>query len=358
MKSRAIIGESREPLCLADFLSRTKVPCCHYRSLSTLIFGALEKDLRPDLEEGFSTGRIAPASVANMTSRDLATAATLEEIKKLEAQSFKATVRYEDEYVPVRYTKKALEDADALQAITEGIAGNARRERGEDIAEPEKTSEEEHREEEEEVPDVIREEDERDEKGREHDGQDTVGPSESALTTAAPIPEAPRPTPQLVQTQQRQSSFSLHSVLGHVPTAPIETPPLEDEGDDEGLGGFNDGFVDENMGSDHGSDIDYSGRQEKKSEKIVSPVGPPTKTILADIPVVWSGTVSTCFLSNSTDVPFAHSTRHTAGESGFQGRWLSSSRGSSSGRSRCRGRTAHLVTAIIRQSHGIYRPGG
>jgi hypothetical protein len=299
LKSRAIIGESREPLCLADFLSRTKVPYRHYRSLSTLIFGALEKDLRPDLEEGFSTGRIAPASVANMTSRDLATAATLEEIKKLEAQSFKATVRYEDEYVPVRYTKKALEDADALQAITEGIAGNARRERGEDIAEPEKTSEEEHRrkeEDEEKVPGAIQEEDERDEKDREQDGQDTVEPSESALTTAAPLPEAPRPTPQLVQTQQRHSSFSLHSVLGHVPIAPIETPPLEDEGDDEGLGGFNDGFVDENMGSDHGSDIDYSGRQEKKSEKIVSPVEPATKTILADIPVVWSGTVSNCSL--------------------------------------------------------------
>lgn len=284
---------------MADFLSRTKVPYRHYRSLSTLIFGALEKDLRPDLEEGFSTGRIAPASVANMTSRDLATAATLEEIKKLEAQSFKATVRYEDEYVPVRYTKKALEDADALQAITEGIAGNARRERGEDIPEPEKTSEEEHRrkeEDEEKVPGAIQEEDERDEKGREQDGQDTVEPSESTLTIAAPLPEAPRPTPQLVQTQQRHSSFSLHSVLGHVPIAPIETPPLEDEGDDEGLGGFNDGFVDENMGSDHGSDIDYSGRQEKKSEKIVSPVEPATKTILADIPVVWSGTVSNCSL--------------------------------------------------------------
>ena len=263
------------------------------RSFSALINTALEKDLRPDLEEGFSTGRISPRAVADMTSRDLATATTLEQMNKLDAQSIKATVRYEDDYGPARYTKKNLEDADALQAIHDNLAESARRERGEKEVEPEVVAAQVQREtEEDELRGIQDQEQTPDEVGDDHDTKERVGTPE-ALDNPAPAPETPRPAPQLVQTQQRQSSFSLTSVWGTHPSAPIETLPQgEDDEDDQGSGGFNDGSIDENMENDNGSEIDYSGSREKEAEKVAAPAEPSVQEILDKLPVVWSGSVS------------------------------------------------------------------
>lgn len=242
------------------------------------------------MEEGFTTGRIHPTAVASMTSRDLATTETLEEIKKLEAASMKSSVRYEDAYAPVRYTKKVLEDADALQAIREGIAGKAP---PEEVVEVEDNH-------------VLRRAAMAEVDDAEQDNEDgKPNPSNGNLGTSAqklvdsPEPqvkkdlsaEPARQTSQMAQTQQRQSSFSLSSVLGHAPDLPFETPVGDEDGDDE-EDGFNDGFIDE-TDEKEGSEIDYSGRSGQKEEAVVvKETAPSAQIVLERMPIVWRGTVS------------------------------------------------------------------
>jgi hypothetical protein len=227
-----------------------------------------------------------------MTSRDLATTETLEEIKKLEAASMKSSVRYEDAYAPVRYTKKVLEDADALQAIREGIAGKAQ---PEEVLEMEDNH-------------VLRraamaggDDAEQDDGG---DDKPDSSNRDSRVTTQnlvdspeqqnkKDLPAEPaRPTPQLAQMQQRQSSFSLSSVLGHAPDLPTEAPPSGDEEDEDEEGGFNDGFIDE-TDEKEGPEIDYSGRSGKKEKAVLEKETiPSAQTVLERMPIVWRGTVS------------------------------------------------------------------
>lgn len=82
------------------------------------------------------------------------------------------------------------------------------------------------------------------------------------------------------------------------------TPDLEGaDDDDQGSGGFNDGFVDENIGSDNGSDIDYSGRKEDGATKLAKPAALETAQNMFDkLPVVWSGTVSYGIRSRSAQL--------------------------------------------------------
>jgi len=225
-----------------------------------------------------------------MTSRDLATTETLEEIKKLEAASMKSSVRYEDAYAPVRYTKKVLEDADALQAIREGIAGKAQTE---EILEMEDNH-------------VLRRASMAGRDDAEQNDEDKPDPGnrdphaaiqkqlvDSPEQENKELPAEPaRPAPQLAQMQQRQSSFSLSSVLGHAPEVPVETPPLGGEEDEEEEDGFNYGFIDE-TDEKEGSEIDYSGRPGKKEEVAsVEEVAPSAQEVLERMPIVWRGTVS------------------------------------------------------------------
>lgn len=251
-----------------------------YKSQFQLITSALEHDLRAELQEGFATLRIPAASLATMTSRDLATEEQRAEIKKNEAESMKSSIRYEDDYAPVRYTKKILEDSEALQAIQDNIAGANRRTK--EVASPEpKAEQEESVEQEEQQMDI-----EADVSSAAKPEEEAERPSDNAessilrspVTAKAAPSESPRQAPSL-PLQHRNSSFSLSSVLGNMP-ALVESPSLAGDIEDDGvLPDFTDGFMQE-------EDIDFFSAP-------INPInaGPDEQQIFENLPVVWTGKI-------------------------------------------------------------------
>lgn len=271
-------------------------PKSSYRSHYQLIISALSENLRHDLIIGFSSGSIPAENVATMTSKDLATAERLEEINKIEAESMKSAVRSEDAgYNTVMYTKRGLEDAEALQKIQEGIARR--------VEEEMRAGQEEERDT---AISALAQDPTQDTLGhvqlldREliHDprvASPTEQPRVSSQSPSLPdrrpsVPQGSEPSTPVPPPQQphRNSSFSLSSVLGNVQPAPEPQDNSLVDNDDSESAGFNDSFVNgDEKEDDQGSEIDFSGPPagEGSEQK-------PNDDFLAGLPVVWSGTVS------------------------------------------------------------------
>jgi hypothetical protein len=281
----------------------------NYRSQYQSIISALEHDLRLDLQEGFATQTIASSTVASMTSKDLATEEQLAEIRKIEAESMKSSIRYEDAYAPVRYTKKILEDAEALQAIEEGIAGASRRREveGSQVAIEEGIADASRRSQTiqqqkafvdaEEAMDVQEDTGNNSDDVKEDYGTTIEDVNDDEATGAGRDVELESsPATMPAPLTHRTSSFSLRNVLGDVKQD--SSAAGENEGDGEELPDFTDGFTkgdDEDEGSEH----DFYARAPTREETQFKPVGPTEQEVFERLPVVWTGEVCSMLLFDS-----------------------------------------------------------
>lgn len=274
-------------------------PSPSYRAQFNLINSSLEHDLRTDLQQGITTGQISPTALAGMNARDLATEETLKEINQIEAESLKSLVRMDDE-APVKYTKKILEDSEALQQIQSAINRSARgggeaaetaervQQAGSNVSRSQRAAP---------GPRATSDVTNRSDKDVNLQGPTGRSDASPASKHATPPPSADR----------RRSSFSLRAVLGDGGGAESSDRTPEHTGsgdDDEELPGFVTGHDDD---GDAGSfDDDYFDEGEKRHGSKEEAVSTATATWneepkeeedtsdqhqLELLPIVWKGEI-------------------------------------------------------------------